>query len=311
MRVASMVVVATIAGIAVGSLVSRTTACRKLAGRVCGRGDLVAVIGSDAFYAADVSPDAGAVEDERRRFIAAASIAAAAKQSSLRVNQTQVNETIRLLHSQAATEAVWTSFLRGSRLTAVRLHELAADWLCAREFIEARVDGAIRVTEDDCRKFYDTHRDLFVLPSRIRASHIFLAAPNATPPDVVAAKRRQIEEVAKVLARGADFAQVAATISEDEATKNRGGDLGWLSSARAPADFISATSRLQIGQISGVIQSSLGFHVVRIIATKPPRHLAFDEVRSEIASTLRNRQRKSLVADFSADSVAKYAAVER
>ncbi len=117
-----------------------------------------------------------------------------------------------------------------------------------------------------------------------------------------------IDALAKRLRAGETLAQLAAEASEDEATKSRGGDLGFFSSARMPADFFAEVEKLAIGQRSRPFRSHLGFHIVEVTAIRPARVLGFDEARGDILLALAN-ERRALIAKRLADmlSAATYA----
>ena len=137
------------------------------------------------------------------------------------------------------------------------------------------------VTEKECRDFYEAHRALFTQPVRFRAAHLFLAAPAETPPEVVESKRELIDALAVRLSRGETLPQLAAEASEDEATKTRGGDLGFFSSARMAPEFFAEVEKLAAGRRSNPFRSHLGFHIVEVAEIRPARVLGFDEARAE------------------------------
>ena len=88
---------------------------------------------------------------------------------------------------------------------------------------------------------------------------------------------------------------MTAENSEDEATKLRGGDLGYFSAARMPPDFVEAALKLHPGEISKPIRTRLGFHILKSIDVQPARQKTFDEARSDIAIELANQKRTSAV----------------
>ena len=133
------------------------------------------------------------------------------------------------------------------------------------------------VTEDECRNFYDTHPQDFMQRARFRASHLFLAAPPETPPEVVESKQKVIKALADRIKHGEKLGELAAVASEDEATKTRGGDLVFFSESRMPLDFFYAVVEMHVGEISQPIRTRLGFHIVEVTDFKPARQMSFED----------------------------------
>ena len=93
------------------------------------------------------------------------------------------------------------------------------DDLRAREWIEQLMISQSDATEDECRNFYDTHPQNFMQRARFRASHLFLAAPPETPPELVESKEKVIKGWADRIRQGEKLGELAAAASEDAATK--------------------------------------------------------------------------------------------
>jgi hypothetical protein len=215
---------------------------------------------------------------------------------------------LSLLSAQFGEESEFLRRAQSNGVSIASLRERIAGQLCSLQWLEKQINPATGPTEKECREFYETHHALFTQPVRFRASHLFLAAPVDTPPEVVESKRQTIEALAVRLQRGETLAQLAAEASEDEATKSRGGDLGFFSSARMPADFVGEVEKLAPGRRSNPFRSHLGFHIVEVTEIKPARVLSFDEARGEILLALGN-ERRALIANRLADmlSAATYA----
>ncbi len=227
-----------------------------------------------------------------------ASFSAAAQRAGSAVDQRKVEELISDLRAEARDEETWKQFLRDSHLTVSELNQRARDWIRTIDWIEARARVRIDIPDDNFRRFYEVTRESLSLPARMRVSHVFAAAPDKTTPDVIHLQEAKMQKVGEALLRGGDFYQFASATSEDEATKNRGGDLGWLTLSRAPDDFMAAANRLRVGETSGVIRTTLGFHILRLTGTLPARTLSFDESLPDIRLALANEARKRAVDKF-------------
>src|SRR4029453_4328034 len=133
---------------------------------------------------------------------------------------------------------------------------------------EAQIAARIQPNEAEARRYYDEHRSALDEPSRLRASHLFLAAPEAYPAEVITAKRSLIEELSKRLAAGESFLALVAEFSEDDATKKRGGDLGYFASEPMLPVVFAAAQRLRPGESSAPVRSRLGFHLTRLMESR-------------------------------------------
>ena len=273
-------------GLAAGELLYRWPAFRDLAGRAAGRGRLVAIASGKGIYETDLggeeelsAPNAIATENLRR------------VSGALSLDPRRVDREVALLKAQFSDGKKFAAAVRSGGLSELSLREKVEIQLRGLDWLEKQVATGMTAAEQDCRNFYDAHRHLFAQPLRYRASHVFLAAHDETPPEVVEEKEKEIAILAARLAKGEALSQLAAEVSEDEASKPRGGDLGYFAETRMPAEFMTEIKKLRVGETSKPFRSHLGFHIVQLAETKPARQLSFDEVRPEIFLALANDRR--------------------
>jgi len=321
-RVAILLFVAgsCVAGVACAQFVYRSPACRDAIGVFCGRGHLLALTLGEGIYETDLQrvlaearDAAGADEKDRidenmekplflRHLIATATSGSFAARE--RISNDKIERAATLLRCQFRDDKTWKAALRSSCLSARLLRRIIADNLRTQQWISRQIHSRLDITDEECRSFYDRHRENFLQPVRLRASHLFLAAPPETQADVVGAKRVAIELAFTRLAHGEDFSELAASVSEDEATKLRGGDLGAFSALRMPSDFFAEAAKLRPQQTSPPIRTRLGFHIVKLTDSKPARQMPLDEARVEIAAALESQKRQAvlekLIVDLSA-----------
>lgn len=189
-------------------------------------------------------------------------------------------------HAESLGKAGWTS---GS---------LERELVCqarVRSWLEAQIAAQLSPNESETRKYFDAHQARWEQPARWRAAHLFLAAPDGSPAEVIEDKRALIDLLATRLSNGESFPALVAEFSEDEATKKQGGDLGYFAERRMLPEIIAAVRQLQPGQISPPIQSHLGFHLLRLTESLPARSLTYEEARPEIIAELENRRRTQAV----------------
>lgn len=141
---------------------------------------------------------------------------------------------------------------------------------------EAAVEAMLADQSARVRAFYDEHPERFKQPERVRARHLLIrVASDASEEDVAKARERAEAGLARIRG-GEDFAAVASELSEDPGSKDRGGDLGFFTRGQMVPPFEEAAFALQVGEVSDVVETPFGFHIIKV----EERHLPdFDQVK--------------------------------
>ncbi|MCB1062685.1 MAG: peptidylprolyl isomerase [Verrucomicrobiae bacterium] len=172
------------------------------------------------------------------------------------------------------------------------LHALLAEKVMQEQWLESRISEAMHITEEDLRTWYDENVGTdpgIENPQLIRARHLFLSTVDEDTPE----REAQIREMHRQLTTGEiPFETLAATFSEDERTKHRGGDLGWFGTERMPEDFSDIAFGLRPGQRSEPFRSSLGWHILEVTDTHDGSRLDFETLRPEIAAWVETERRR-------------------
>lgn len=156
------------------------------------------------------------------------------------------------------------------------------------------------------RDYYDAHPDEFTIPEEVRAGHILLQASDA------ASKKRRRVEADKLVARlraGEDFGELARKYSEDGSGPLLG-DLGFFKRGMMEPEFEAAAFALKApGELSDVIESPYGLHLIKLTDRKPAKQIPFEDVRERLVGKLERQYRENAVKEWRArlipDSVAK------
>jgi parvulin-like peptidyl-prolyl isomerase len=292
LRLALLAVVVLVLGLAASELLYRSFAFRDLAGRLAGRGHLVAITHGKGIYEMDLGDD----EPSAAELVVLENLKRAAADEA--VAPASVDREVALLEAQFGSDKSFRKALHISGLSVAALRDNVTNQLRGLAWLEKQVRPATAVTEQECREFYEAHRDLFAQPVRFRASHLFFAAHAETPPEIVEERERGIAAFATRLTKGETLAALAAEGSEDEASKPRGGDLGYFSEKRTPTEFIAEIKKLRVGETSKPFRSHLGFHIAQVTEIRLAHLLTFDEARPEISVALGNERRAKQVAQL-------------
>lgn len=161
--------------------------------------------------------------------------------------------------------------------------------MARRQFIDSRIAPKVTVTEKETRSFYDQNPQYFVKPESVQASHILMKVlPNADEMQKNAALRR-IEAIRERSSGGEDFAALARSYSQGPSADN-GGDLGYFGRGQMVKSFEDVAFALKPGEVSGVVQTEYGYHLIRVADKQPESVYTYDETKDAIVQDLRRRQ---------------------
>ena len=166
------------------------------------------------------------------------------------------------------------------------------------KLVAAETGQELKVPQADVRRFYDQNQDRFKQPEAARASHIFVRLPQDADDKVKHAMRVRAESIMRLAKRGDDFAGLARNYSEDRATGERGGDLGWFGRGTTPKPFHDGVFCLQAGRIGGLAETDDGFHVVKVHERREARVQPYAEVESDLATYLLRQLQEQLTLDL-------------
>jgi len=160
------------------------------------------------------------------------------------------------------------------------------------------VKKSISVSEQDVKTYYDQNAARLSGAEERQASHILITAPKDAPAsDREKARARATELLAAVKKAPDTFADVARKNSQDPGSAGSGGDLGFFARGAMVKPFEDAAFAMKKGDISGVVESDFGYHIIKLTDTKAPKQRTFEELRAGIESDLKTQQAKAKYAE--------------
>jgi peptidyl-prolyl cis-trans isomerase D len=155
----------------------------------------------------------------------------------------------------------------------------------------------VTVPPQDVRRYYDQNIEQFSTPEQVKASHVLIKVGQGGDD---AAARKQAEDVLAQAKAGADFAELAKKYSQDESNAKNGGDLGLFGRGAMVKEFEDAAFTMQPGQISDVIKTQFGYHVIKVTEKKAGETRPFEQVKAQVEDQLkweRAQQQAQRIAD--------------
>jgi len=154
--------------------------------------------------------------------------------------------------------------------------------------------GAVEVNDAEAKAFYDENKEDFNKPEQVKASHILVkVAPTATPEEKTAAKAK-IDGLLKQVKGGGDFAALAKENSDDPGSKIMGGDLGFFDRNTMVKEFADAAFAMKVGQVSNVVETQYGYHIIKVTDRKEGGLTSFDKAKADIVRSLQDKKKNEL-----------------
>lgn len=152
------------------------------------------------------------------------------------------------------------------------------------------IKSRVAVSPEEIKSWYDGHKDKYQQPEERRASHILIAADAKGPADARAKAKAKAEELlGKLKAAPGEFAKLARENSQDPGSAENGGDLGFFGRGMMVKPFEDTVFGLKEGELSGVVETDFGYHIISVTGIKPGKVRSLDEVRAEIEAELRQQ----------------------
>jgi len=150
------------------------------------------------------------------------------------------------------------------------------------------VRGRVKVADEEARQYYTQHLSEYRIPDRVKVAHILFKTTGKNPTEI-ADIQKKAEDVLKQIKGGADFGEMAKKDSDDGSAP-KGGELGWLVRGQTVKEFEDKAFAMKPGEVSGLVKTVYGIHIVKL-EDKQTAHLqTFDEVKGSIIADLEKQR---------------------
>lgn len=169
--------------------------------------------------------------------------------------------------------------------------------LTIEKLLTDKLASAMAVTQEDVAGYYRDNQDQFMVPEQVQASHILINSAAEDTPEAKEAKRQQLVELKTEIDNGADFAALAGEHS-DCPSKARGGDLGLFTREKMVKPFSDAAYSMEVGQVSDVVETRFGYHLIKVTDKQPPSTRPLAEVQAQVESFLDRQNKETAFNDY-------------
>ncbi len=224
------------------------------------------------------------------------------KNNGFVITDKDIDDELAKLKSNYKSEDEFIKELKTNKITINFLESQIKNQLL-RDKIFAKVTKNINVSDEEVKKYYDDNKEtLFTVPEQIKVSHILIkfTVPEGQQltDEIKNQAKAKIEDIQNQLKNGARFEELAKKYSEDTVSGPQGGDIGFISKGQTIAEFENVAFALQVGQVSDIVQTSYGFHLIKVTDKKESYIKSFEEVKETIKSYLINTKQMKAWEDF-------------
>jgi parvulin-like peptidyl-prolyl isomerase len=221
------------------------------------------------------------------------------KAAKVKVDPEAVEKALKGITEPYKNKEDFEKALKARGLTEDELKNSIEVDLIAKKLIDDQVRGQIKITDEDVKKYYDANEKKFHRPEAYRARHVFISI---FPPELIKTTpvkdlqerkeelakeaKNKIDSILKESKSGADFAELAKKYSHDSASASKGGNLDLIYKGVFDPAFDEAISNMKVGDVSDVVKTSYGYHIIKLEETKPAEQAPFAEMEEAIQKHL-------------------------
>jgi peptidyl-prolyl cis-trans isomerase C len=209
------------------------------------------------------------------------------RKAGIQIDDKTVNDQYDAIKKRYPSAAEFDQALQSMQLSESEVKREIERGLAIRELIDRKVASGIAVEEAESKAFYDEHPEFFLQPERVKASHILIKVDSqAGEGGEKAAAREKLEGIRQQAADGAAFDELAKKYSEGPSSE-RGGDLGYFQRGQMVKSFEDAAFALEPNQLSDIVETQFGYHLIKVIDKQPEKKLTYDEVKERLVARLK------------------------
>lgn len=220
------------------------------------------------------------------------------KARKIAVPETEIDAQIAQIRGQFQTEDQFTKALAAQKMTLEAVRNDARSELGVEKLVESEIAANIAVKPEAVADFYQKNQDKFQQGARVRASHILIPVQENADAATKQTAKAKAEALLKELKAGKDFAATAKENSQDPGSAPNGGDLGFFEQGQMVPPFEQAAFALKPGEMSELVESPFGFHIIKVAEKQGARVVPLEEAKAQIEQYLTGQNRQAQTEAF-------------
>ena len=214
-----------------------------------------------------------------------------AKARKIAVSDADVDAQLAQIRAQFPNDAQFQQALTAQKTTLEAVRNDTRDGMSADKLVESEIASKVAVKPEAVTDFYQKNQDKFQQGPRVHASHILIGIPQNADPATRQQAKAKADALLKDLKSGKDFAATAKANSQDPGSAPNGGDLGFFEQGQMVPPFEQAAFALKPGEMSEVVESQFGYHIIKVAERQDSRVVPLEEAKGQIEEFLTQQNR--------------------
>lgn len=212
----------------------------------------------------------------------------------IKIEDTKVNGQLDTVKKRFPSDDEYQAALTKMKITEAELKSQIREGMAIQQFVDNYLAQDIAVSDAETIDFYEKNPEMFKQPEQIKASHILVKVDTEADEATKGQANKKIKEIQKKLETGQDFASLAAEFSEGPSNVN-GGDLGYFSRGQMVKPFEDAAFKLKSGEVSDIVETRFGYHLIKVVDKKPESVISYDTVKDKITQYIEQGKKGNAV----------------
>ena len=248
-------------------------------------------------------------EEAFKKLIARELLYQESQNNGIKVTEAAINEQLVMLKKRFPGEAEFKKMLSQMNLSEVDVKSQFERGMAIQEFIDKQFVQKVTVSDKEVRAYYDSNPVFFKQAEQVRASHILVRVDPKKDPSQKAESRKKIVDIQQKLRKSEDFSALAKEYSQCP-SGSEGGDLGYFQRGQMVKPFEQATFALGPGEVSDIVETKLGYHLIRLTDKKPESVVPYEDIKDRIGQHLKQEKAEKDVVSY-VQNLEEKAKVER
>jgi peptidyl-prolyl cis-trans isomerase C len=201
------------------------------------------------------------------------------------ITEERIEDQVSNLRAQFTDDEGFAGALEQIGISKDELRTEFKRQIAIQDMIDLDIAPSVSVSDQEQRDYYENNPDFFFTPEQVQARHILILVSPDAGEEEKSKVRSRMEEIRNRIVAGEDFAELAGQFSEDGSSAY-GGDLGYFRREQMVKPFADAAFSLKIGQLSGVVATEFGYHLIQVTDKKAESIVPYEEIQARIVQYL-------------------------